>query len=277
MMKQPQSCSLARFTVIVCALLIAVTGRFPVLAAEAAKPYSRVDGASVVAKLVRAYPEVVRAAPKSQSGTTDAVMVGKWTFAVDQRLTSTTFDERLNQADLIDQLSIPYPAGCPVVTPTVDEDPGRLRFDPFFSAVYGGSAKAVASNLKTVKWFGQTVQFTSVNGADRALQAVADELTALTAKQPELRKFVAPSAGTYNYRTIAGTKRLSMHAYGIAIDLNTAHSDYWRWDGVGTKPKYRNRIPCHIGEVFERHGFIWGAKWYHYDTMHFEYRPELLP
>jgi hypothetical protein len=28
--------------------------------------------------------------------------------------------------------------------------------------------------------------------------------------------------------------------------------------------------------VFEKHGFIWGGKWYHYDTMHFEYRPELL-
>jgi hypothetical protein len=28
--------------------------------------------------------------------------------------------------------------------------------------------------------------------------------------------------------------------------------------------------------VFERHGFIWGGRWAHYDTMHFEYRPELL-
>jgi hypothetical protein len=28
--------------------------------------------------------------------------------------------------------------------------------------------------------------------------------------------------------------------------------------------------------VFEKHGFIWGGAWYHYDTMHFEYRPELL-
>ncbi|MEJ2663631.1 MAG: M15 family metallopeptidase, partial [Spirochaetia bacterium] len=27
---------------------------------------------------------------------------------------------------------------------------------------------------------------------------------------------------------------------------------------------------------FEKYGFIWGGKWYHYDTMHFEYRPELL-
>jgi hypothetical protein len=28
--------------------------------------------------------------------------------------------------------------------------------------------------------------------------------------------------------------------------------------------------------VFEQHGFIWGGRWAHYDTMHFEYRPELL-
>jgi len=28
--------------------------------------------------------------------------------------------------------------------------------------------------------------------------------------------------------------------------------------------------------LFEKYGFIWGGKWFHYDTMHFEYRPELL-
>ena len=31
-----------------------------------------------------------------------------------------------------------------------------------------------------------------------------------------------------------------------------------------------------IVRIFEKHGFIWGGRWYHYDTMHFEYRPELL-
>jgi hypothetical protein len=35
-------------------------------------------------------------------------------------------------------------------------------------------------------------------------------------------------------------------------------------------------MPLEIIDIFERHGFIWGGKWYHYDTMHFEYRPELL-
>ena len=29
-------------------------------------------------------------------------------------------------------------------------------------------------------------------------------------------------------------------------------------------------------DAFEAEGFIWGGRWYHFDTMHFEYRPELL-
>ena len=40
--------------------------------------------------------------------------------------------------------------------------------------------------------------------------------------------------------------------------------------------KYKNEIPWEIVRVFEAHGFVWGGKWYHYDTMHFEYRPEIL-
>jgi D-alanyl-D-alanine carboxypeptidase len=35
-------------------------------------------------------------------------------------------------------------------------------------------------------------------------------------------------------------------------------------------------VPAAIVHVFEHNGFIWGGRWYHYDTMHFEYRPELL-
>jgi len=29
-------------------------------------------------------------------------------------------------------------------------------------------------------------------------------------------------------------------------------------------------------KVFKKHGFIWGGNWYHFDGMHFEYRPEFL-
>ena len=90
-------------------------------------------------------------------------------------------------------------------------------------------------------------------------------------------KYVVPLASKgYNCRAIAGTTRPSAHGHGIAIDINVAWSNYWRYVGRPPKTTRTNRIPWEIVEVFEKHGFIWGGKWYHYDTMHFEYRPELL-
>jgi hypothetical protein len=67
-----------------------------------------------------------------------------------------------------------------------------------------------------------------------------------------------------------------MHAYGAAIDLNLGYANYWMWE-KDRAARYVNRMPPSIVEIFERHGFIWGGKWHHFDTMHFEYRPELLP
>ena len=94
----------------------------------------------------------------------------------------------------------------------------------------------------------------------------------------EMTKYMVPSAGTFNCRAVAGTNRMSAHGLGIAIDIATTHADYWYWNRPGRDGRYphRNRIPWEIVEVFERHGFVWGGKWYHYDTMHFEYRPEIL-
>ena len=46
--------------------------------------------------------------------------------------------------------------------------------------------------------------------------------------------------------------------------------------GAGSHVTYKNDIPWETVRIFEAHGFIWGGKWYHSDTMHFEYRPELI-
>ena len=34
--------------------------------------------------------------------------------------------------------------------------------------------------------------------------------------------------------------------------------------------------PKAVVDIFEQHGFVWGGKWVLWDTIHFEYRPELL-
>jgi hypothetical protein len=131
--------------------------------------------------------------------------------------------------------------------------------------------------LRAIPWLpkhgGGSVKVTTVNGVADALERVSRALDELPA---DLIKFLVPAAGTYHCRTVAGSRAISMHAYGAAIDINTKHADYWRWVGDRRAPRWRNRIPVAIVRIFETHGFIWGGAWYHYDTMHFEYRPELL-
>jgi hypothetical protein len=113
-----------------------------------------------------------------------------------------------------------------------------------------------------------------VNGVDKHLLAVSQELDALST---DFGKFLISTSGTYNCRAVAGSSVRSVHGYGAAIDLNAKQSDYWRWSKDPSNPVWKNRIPIEIVRVFEKHGFIWGGYWYHFDTMHFEYRPELLP
>ena len=124
------------------------------------------------------------------------------------------------------------------------------------------------------KW-GKPLRVTRINGVAEKLAAVSAELDRLPAR---FDRYLFPPAGTLNCRPIAGTDRMSAHGSATAVDIATAPAHYWRWSPRsldGTIP-YRNEIPPEIVEIFERHGFIWGGKWYHFDTMHFEYRPELL-
>ena len=198
-----------------------------------------------------------------------------------------TEDEAFDSTDLEDQMNaLLYPAGLPVDTPGYNCDPGTLRCQEFFMKMYGDSEAVAKSHLVPVTWPapkpGRTkrIWVSSINGVNEHLQAVAQELV----DRPYLRPYVTNIGGTFNWRPILGTQRMSPHSFGIAIDINTSHSEYWKWDhrdnwqldSVEMNLTWRNSVPLEIVEIFERHGFIWGGKWFHYDTMHFEYRPEML-
>jgi hypothetical protein len=190
------------------------------------------------------------------------------------------FEAWLDHPDIEDMLSVPYPAGAPADAPGKDVDPGRARNTAFFDKVYGNCRKGeVEKKLAQIAWLpkksGQKLPFNKENGAAKALEAVSAELDALPAT---FDVFLFPSAGTYNCRVIAGTQRVSAHGQGIAIDIALKRSNYWRNDKPGKDGllAYRSEIPLEIVRIFEKHGFIWGGRWYHYDTMHFEYRPELV-
>ena len=182
------------------------------------------------------------------------------------------FVTMLDNSDPEDMFSMTYRVQNP---PEYLADAGRSRCEVLFKKMYGSSAAEVQRRLVDVAWFGQTVKFTSVNGGADSLRAVAAEL----ASYPDLRPYLK-SSGTFYWRTVRGARRQSAHSYGIAFDIGVDHSDYWLWKNAGAsetdRVQYANRIPLRIVEIFQRHGFIWGGAWYHFDTMHFEYRPEIL-
>jgi len=201
------------------------------------------------------------------------------------------WDDKMATADLVTQVSQKYDAGGIDTPPRYLNDPGRLRYQPFFKELYGSTKDKIEKNLVKIDW--PTLKGTKklpVNknaGASETLYKIGQELAKLS---KEDRKW-AEGAFTYKYRQIAGTDRLSLHSFGIAIDIAPNKTQYWRRDAEALLKKegrkkiviketdqigYKNTLPLSIVRVFEKHGWIWGGRWYHYDTMHFEYRPELL-
>lgn len=230
--------------------------------------------------LGRALDALVAAYPDALAGHDDKAL--HWRdgtiMPVSAEAENKTFSEILRRASILDQFRIPYPRGQLTKSPAVDVDPGRFRNTAFFTKMYGDCRKGeVSARLVSVIWlpktWGQPIRITSVNGVDQQLRAVSAELDALPEK---IKRAAYPIAGTYNCRAVADTGQPSPHGFGIAIDLNIAYSDYWYWRAHDNPIAYRNRMPAEIVSIFEKHGFIWGGKWYHFDTMHFEYRPELL-
>jgi D-alanyl-D-alanine carboxypeptidase len=185
-----------------------------------------------------------------------------------------TFEEMLRHGTILDQLRLPYPAGVGAAVLVSQGDPGRVRNRAFFDKMYGDCWRGeVSPQLVPVVWlprsWGHTIRVTAVNGVAAHLAEISAELDALPLT---VRRYVYPPAGTYNCRTVADTGEPSMHSWGAAIDINAAYAEYWLWSRAASA----NTIPAEIVDIFERRGFIWGGKWSHYDTMHFEYRPELV-
>jgi hypothetical protein len=187
---------------------------------------------------------------------------------------------RLINATLGDQFVYVYPLDFSLTDRrSAFHDPGRLRDDDFFRALYAETQSEVRATLTRVSYDGPGGATRFNVTQDHCVHVQLDTaLTEIEALGPDYAIYFENSGGSFNWRVIAGTDRLSVHSFGIAVDLNTELGGYWRWSGAaqGQATEYNNRIPAEIVQAFERYGFIWGGKWHHYDGMHFEYRPELI-
>jgi hypothetical protein len=98
------------------------------------------------------------------------------------------------------------------------------------------------------------------------LQAALDQIV-----DDELAHLIDPDdyGGCYVPRHIDWTSAasLSMHAWGIAIDMNVSAN------GLGRDPQLDSRVV----EAFTTRGFSWGGDWRRPDGMHFELHRLLTP
>lgn len=114
------------------------------------------------------------------------------------------------------------------------------------------------------------------------------QVQALRADHPEIGAYFRSlkTIDGYNWRPVAGTASRSLHSYGAALDLVPKNyrgkTAYWRWsyeeEGNWFLEAWNSRHvpPAALVRVFEDNGFVWGGRWFLFDTMHFEYRPELF-
>ncbi|MGL4560912.1 MAG: M15 family metallopeptidase [Brevinema sp.] len=123
--------------------------------------------------------------------------------------------------------------------------------------------------------------------AYKPLKKVEAELYKFSVQDKEVRDFLRQIDTVYSFfwRRIAGSKARSLHSYGVAIDTldsRTKKYYYWLWrynlkvDWILEPISVRWNPPNSVVNIFEKYGFAWGGKWIFYDTMHFEYRPDLL-
>lgn len=73
------------------------------------------------------------------------------------------------------------------------------------------------------------------------------------------REYRVDFVGGYVFRTIAGTRHLSKHAFGLAIDVNQV-----------ARNRVTRALPADATALAARHGLVHGAVWSDPDAGHFE-------
>lgn len=226
--------------------------------------------------LVNSYPGIITGMVTDDQKRLWLIVYGKEKILYDDGI-QRSYDEAVINGTVKDSMLQIYPLEPYRPLPGVCIGPGRVRSNEFFQTIYGKNKEMVQDQLVTLALQGEKEEFSRIAGADKALQNVFKAIERLLEKDPQLSEYITPFGGTFCWRPIEGEIRLSPHSYGIAIDLNVEKGIYWRW--TKDKEQYlqtQKNYPSELVQLFEENGFIWGGKWYEFDFMHFEYRPELI-
>jgi peptidoglycan L-alanyl-D-glutamate endopeptidase CwlK len=95
----------------------------------------------------------------------------------------------------------------------------------------------------------------------------------------DVRSMMANNTSAYNYRYIAHTKELSLHAYGRAVDVNPMLNPCIEQGrptpkGACYNPRIPGTITPEVVRLFRKHGFSWGGHWGSPKDYHHFYWPK---
>ena len=256
---------------IICLLIIF---NIPIVAKAVGDKDNTTEMKQDILILMLAYPEYIVGVEKKNDDVYVIMKSGKKIIYDDKKQKS--HEEKLANPDLQDMLEQDYPLEKNTEIMDKTFDPGRGRHYELLNEVYGNSKASIEKNLISLKYGYTNYQFNSKNKANTSLEDALKESMTLAKTIGGIGSILYPASGTYNYRVISGTGRLSPHSYGIAIDLKSDKKDYWKWSSEKQGKERLKDYPKELVEAFEKNNFVWGGKWGHFDILHFEYRPEII-
>jgi len=192
---------------------------------------------------------------------------------------------RLDQADQYQPFFFAYSLEPLAEPPPPEDGPGQST--DVLEVLFGGRESEIRRNCESLTFLGRRLFVNSL--LVEPLNAVERDIRAAAQRDPRVARWIEELEVAYSFidKEIAGSSGRSYHSWGLAVDLVPASYGgkqvYWRWSRVFNREEW-HRIPLSerwsppqaVVGSFERHGFLWGGKWAHFDTIHFEYRPEIL-
>ena len=160
------------------------------------------------------------------------------------------------------------------------------RSSDFLDALIGNTENKVRKNSQWVHFLGHRVYVHHI--CVDPLIEIDRRIREHSVRSMDVRNFLKNIRVMYSMkrRHVSGTNNMSYHSYGLAIDIIPRSYEgkhvYWRWSSVFTEDWGRIPLsqrwtpPQLVVDAFEEEGFVWGGKWYYFDNVHFEYRPEIL-
>ena len=264
---------------------------------EASIPQVPGRAEAVFQAMKRAYPDRIGEI-KAEGGDWTIFVYGQKFFFAEGRLLPDSLHGRTSEYD--PQPFYNYQEELPPWKPPTPDESARIkeqesvrrgrpskRSPHFYDALWRVRNRDESwEHVKQINFLGHPVMVHYSILVDLSL--VEEQILRTAKTNAEVRQWInnINSIDGWNWRNIAESQSRSFHAYGAAIDFLPKSlgglQTYWLWTAQHTPEwwtvPYTSRLhpPHEVIKAFESFGFIWGGKWRYFDTMHFEYRPEIL-